>query len=86
MQSVIKEIYLDNGSYSEKIKLSDEYWKMQEEYDEIFEKLLKGATREQQDLLNALFETGGGLECLSGEINFAEGFKLGVRLVAEAYE
>lgn len=71
----------------EKIKLSDEYWKMQEEYDEIFEKLLKGATREQQDLLNALFETGGGgLECLSGEINFAEGFKLGVRLVAEAYE
>ncbi len=60
---------------------------MQEEYDEIFEKLLKGATREQQDLLNALFETGGGgLECLSGEINFAEGFKLGVRLVAEAYE
>ena len=80
-------IYLDNCSYSEKIKLSDEYWKMQEEYDEIFEKLLKGATREQQDLLNALFETGGGgLECLSGEINFAEGFKLGVRLVAEAYE
>lgn len=61
MQSVIKEIYLDNCSYSEKIKLSDEYWKMQEEYDEIFEKLLKGATREQQDLLNALFETGGGL-------------------------
>lgn len=59
---------------------------MQEEYDEIFEKLLKGATREQQDLLNVLFETGGGLECLSGEINFAEGFKLGVRLVAEAYE
>lgn len=48
---------------------------MQEEYDEIFEKLLKGAIREQQDLLNALFETGGGLECLPGEINFAEGFK-----------
>lgn len=59
---------------------------MQEEYDEIFEKLLKGATREQQDLLKALFETGGGLECLSGEINFAEGFKLGVRLVAESYK
>ena len=70
MQSVIKEIYLDNCSYSEKIKLSDEYWKI----------------REQQDLLNALFETDGGLECLSGEINFAEGFKPGVRLVAEAYE
>ena len=86
MQSVIKEIYLDNCSYSEKIKLSDEYWKMQEEYDEIFEKLLKGAIREQQDLLNALFETDGGLECLSGEINLAEGFKPGVRLVAEAYE
>ena len=86
MQSVIKEIYLDNCSYSEKIKLSDEYWKMQEEYDEIFEKLLKGAIREQQDLLNALFETDGWLECLSGEIIFAEGFKPGVRLVAEAYE
>ncbi len=86
MDSVIKELYLDNCSFSEKIVPHEDYKKMHKEYIEIFEKLLKGATKEQTKLLNELFDAGGGLEAELNETHFIEGFKLGLRLAAEAFK
>ena len=83
MKSAIKEIYNNEGGYYDTIELSEEYCKEQAQFDKIFEELLKAATKEQEELLNELFDKFGGLQSELGETHFIEGFKLGFRLATE---
>ena len=83
MNSAIKEIYNRDCTYNESIQLSEEYHKVEKQYNEIYEKLLKSANAEQKKWLDNLFGYGTGLESKIAETHFIEGFKLGLRLATE---
>ncbi|MDE6355782.1 MAG: hypothetical protein K2L67_00895 [Clostridia bacterium] len=83
MKSVIKEIYLENRGYSEKIKPDENYWEIHNNFDKIYEKLLKTATVPQKELLNELYEAGDKIEMEASQTNFIEGFKLGAKFAIE---
>lgn len=84
MKSVIREIYLDNCGFLEKIKSSKKYKEVDKQFQEVYEKLSDGLTEKQTELLDELAYLSMGLEAEHGETYFIVGFKLGLRLCAEA--
>ncbi|MDE6355673.1 MAG: hypothetical protein K2L67_00305 [Clostridia bacterium] len=83
MKSIIEELYNDNCGFSEKLKPTEKYWEICKQYDEVFNKLLNGTTKEQNELLNELFDYGGLCAGEMSEQHFIEGFKLGFRIAVE---
>ncbi len=84
MKSVIEEIYYGNCKNYETIELSEEYWKVNKKYGELYEKLEEGLNEEQKKLLNDLYVQSAGLEGEAACTHFKEGFKMGLLIAIEA--
>lgn len=83
MRSVLEELYYSSEGLLEKIGTSEEYNKINDEFCEVFEKLLETLNDDQKEMLNNLCNLSGGLESEMAITHFKTGFKLCMRLVFE---
>ena len=83
MKSVIEDIY--NGNIAENIKMSEEYFKICDECDELYKKIQTYLNEEQREILFDFMIKTGGLEGEAACTNFREGFKLGLLVAMEAF-
>lgn len=83
MKSVLEELYYASEGLVERIGVSREYRKINEEYEKVYEGLLESLNEEQKKLLDELFYLTGGLESEAGVTHFKEGFKFCMRLIFE---
>lgn len=86
--SKILELAASEESYMEKISLAEnaEYKKRLKEVRNILEKFCKNLTEEEKDEALWKFETArGGLEAITADEYFKQGFKLGLILAAQNF-
>ena len=81
MKSTLEELYYDSEELVERIGTSEEYNKINDEFCEVFEKLLETLNDEQKEMLNNLCNLSGGLESAMAVTRFKAGFKLCMRLI-----
>lgn len=82
MKSVIEEIYYNvEGNFKE----DKEYWEINKNYGELFDKLSEKLTDEQKKLLIEIYNTSSGMEAEVGRTHFREGFKWGMLVAAEVF-
>lgn len=82
-KSIIEEIFMNNESLCEQIKLTEEYKKRFDEAYDFYEQLCALLSDEQNKILENFVEAKMG-ESAEGElIHFKEGFKVGLRLAME---
>lgn len=82
MKSIIEDIYYGKCS-SENIKEGEEYWKIHDKCEKIYEVLKKSLNEEQIKILDKLVLQSGGLEGETACTHFQEGFKLGMLIAFE---
>lgn len=85
MKSAIEEIYHGNVGSSGQIKESQEYWEINKEYCELYDKMLESLNDEQKEILNKIYEASSGLESEAACAHFKEGFKVGMLVAAEVF-
>lgn len=82
-KSVVRDIYYGEHVNYETIALSDKYNKISIKRNELFEKLEKELSEAQRKLLDELDDLNLDLESEAAQINYIEGFKLGLKLGIE---
>lgn len=81
MKSVIEEIYYNvEGNFKE----DKEYWEINKNYGELFDKLSEKLTDEQKKLLIEIYNASSGMEAEVGCTHFKEGVRMGMLLAIEA--
>ena len=83
MKSQLEELYYASEGLVERISVSREYKKVNEEFEKVYEGLLESLNEEQKKLLDELYYLSGGLESEAGITHFKEGFKFCMHLIFE---
>ena len=83
MKSILEELYYASGGMFEKIGQSEEYKKIYNEYDKLYNQLFEELNCGQKTMLDELTMLSGGMEAETGFFLFKEGFKFCMRLVFE---
>lgn len=83
MKSILEELYFSNDGMFERICSGRDYRKLQNEYCKVFERLIEELNKEQEKMLNELYELSSGMEAEAALAYFKEGFKLCMRLIFE---
>lgn len=83
MESVLEELYYASEGLVERIGVSEEYKKINNEFCDMFDSLLESLNDKQKEMLHKLYELSGGLESEIARSRFKEGFKFCMRLIFE---
>lgn len=83
MKSVLEEIYYGNEGLVEKVNVSEDYDKINDEFGKVYEQLLEEVNNKQKEMLDELYFLMGGLESETRVTYFKEGFKFCMRLIFE---
>lgn len=87
-KSMILELATNATCYTDKINIFDneEYTKCSAQVDEMLEEFCKGMTEEEKrTALKNFYAAQGGLEAVTADEYFKEGFKLGLILGAQNF-
>ena len=84
MKSILEEIYYGFTEMSD-FKLSEEYWKILDKVDEKYGNLEKTLDETQKKMLYDLNLECSGLEAETAHDYFIYGFKLGMKIMFEAF-
>ncbi|MDE6505022.1 MAG: hypothetical protein K2L42_04045 [Clostridia bacterium] len=83
MRSAIYSLLYNKHGNIETINYSDEYYAVQKQYDECYEKLEAVLNDEQKRILDDLFLLSGGLQSEAESAYYEEGFKFAVKLLID---
>lgn len=81
--SILEEIYYSNCGQAEKLKAGEEYWRLEKEAGEYYDKLYAVLNEEQREWLYQFWFLSAGSESKWGYENFCAGLKFGMRLISE---
>ncbi len=87
-KSIIRELIFSGKCYADKITLNDNetYHKDCEELEQKLEKLCEGMSKEEKfKVMWDISLLQAGIENMSSEAHFIEGFKLGMKLAAQSF-
>lgn len=85
-KSIILDLFNEGMSFTERVYSKDrEYYIKVEKAERRLEKLKKGLTAEQNELLKEFLEIQNSHDAIYNEETFRLGVSLGVRLTAEAF-
>ena len=84
MKSIIKEIFYGERGNTETFKPNEEYLKILEKINKLYNVIESGLTDEQKENFNKFCELQDDLGVESADTHFIEGVKLGILLGIEA--
>lgn len=83
MRSAIYNLLFNKHGNTDTINYSEEYYAVQKQYDECYERLEATLNAEQKPILSDLFLFGGGLQSEAETTYYEEGFKMAVKLLTD---
>ncbi len=86
MKSLLEEIYVTDSGLRENIKYSEEYSRLEQEANGYYDKLFGILGKEPSRWLDEIWMLEGGMRSEYGLMNFREGIRFVLRLIAEMME